>query len=146
MADSDVLSDQEVVVIGGGLAGCECALQLAKRNVSVRLIEQRPLVSSPAHHTDGLAELVCSNSLKSLRFDSAAGLLKRELVLMGSSLMEIALSSRVQAGGALAVDREEFSQKVTEAIECNPHITLVREEATEIPQGPAVIAAGPSLF
>lgn len=143
MADSDVLSDQEVVVIGGGLAGCECALQLAKRNVSVRLIEQRPLVSSPAHHTDGLAELVCSNSLKSLRFDSAAGLLKRELVLMGSSLMEIALSSRVQAGGALAVDREEFSQKVTEAIECNPHITLVREEATEIPQGPAVIAAGP---
>ena len=143
MADSEVLSDQEVVVIGGGLAGCECALQLAKRNVSVRLIEQRPLMSSPAHHTDGLAELVCSNSLKSLRFDSAAGLLKRELVLMGSLLMEIALSSRVQAGGALAVDREEFSQKVTEAIECNPHITLVREEATEIPQGPAVIAAGP---
>lgn len=143
MVETGTLSDQKVVVIGGGLAGCECALQLAKRNIPVCLVEQRPLALSPAHHTDGLAELVCSNSLKSLRFDSAAGLLKRELTLMGSSLIAMALDSRVRAGGALAVDREIFSQKVTEAIENNPLITLVRKEATEIPQGPSVISAGP---
>ena len=133
----------DVTVVGGGLAGCECALQLARRGVRVRLVEQRPVATSPAHHTDGLAELVCSNSLKSMRADSAAGLLKRELHLMGSELVSCALASRVRAGGALAVDRAEFSRRVTEAVESSPLIEVAREEARGIPEGPCVIAAGP---
>ena len=133
----------QVTVVGGGLAGCECALQLARRGVRVRLCEQRPVCDSPAHHTDNLAELVCSNSLKSLRFDSAAGLLKRELVAMGSELIEIALRSAVPAGGALAVDRASFSAAVTMAISENPLIELERRRVDCIPEGMSVIAAGP---
>lgn len=141
---------QRVIVVGGGLAGSECALQLARRGVGVTLFEQRPSSTSPAHHTDRLAELVCSNSLKSWRYDSAAGVLKRELESMGSALLDIAKRTSVPAGGALAVDRDAFSRAVTAAVESEPGIEVVRREVSELPQGPAVIAAGPlcssSLF
>ena len=134
---------ETVTVIGGGLAGSECALQLAERHVDVRLVEQRPGRMTPAHATGALAELVCSNSLKSIRHDSAAGLLKEELGLMGSRLLEQAMVCSVPAGGALAVDRERFSTHVSALVESSPHIEVVREEAREIPDGPVVIAAGP---
>lgn len=134
---------EQVTVVGGGLAGSECALSLAARGVPVKLIEMRPVRTSPAHNTGDLAELVCSNSLKSTRVDSAAGLLKAELDLMGSKLLPLAKATAVPAGGALAVDREAFAQAVTQAVEENPLIELVRQEVAEIPQGPVVIAAGP---
>lgn len=137
------MGEVRVTVVGGGLAGSECALQLARRGVPVRLFEMRPQVASPAHHTEGLAELVCSNSLKSCRHDSAAGLLKEELTSMGSALMGMARQAAVPAGGALAVDRQAFSDAVTAAVEAEPLIDLVREEVTGLPEGPAVIAAGP---
>ena len=137
------MADETVTVVGGGLAGSECALQLADRGVRVRLVEMRPQVSSPAHHTAGFAELVCSNSLKSTREDSAAGLLKHELRAMGSHLLAAAERAAVPAGGALAVDRVRFSQLVGEKIEASPRIQVVREEARDIPEGRAVIAAGP---
>ena len=137
------MSEDLVTVVGGGLAGSECALQLARRGVRVTLYEQRPKAMSPAHHTDGLAELVCSNSLKSMREDSAAGLLKWELAEMDSVLIGLAKRSAVPAGGALAVDRKEFSRLVTDRVEADPLIDLVREEVTEVPHGRAVIAAGP---
>lgn len=124
-----------VTVVGGGLSGCECALQLAKRGVDVTLYEQRPANPGPAHHTDMLAELVCSNSLKSTKADSAAGVLKAELDLMGCELLRFAREAAVPAGGALAVDREAFSALVTKAIEDNPRINVVREEVTRIPEG-----------
>lgn len=138
-----MVTNVAVTVVGGGLAGSECALALARRGVRVRLVEMRPRVSSPAHHTDRLAELVCSNSLKSTRPDSAAGLLKRELLLMGSSLVGMALEARVPAGGALAVDRDVFSGLVTQAVADEPLIELVHEEVKEVPAGRCVIAAGP---
>lgn len=137
------MADVRVTVVGGGLAGSECALQLARRGVGVRLFEMRPQVASPAHHTDRLAELVCSNSLKSCRHDSAAGLLKEELTAMGSRLIELAKEAAVPAGGALAVDRDAFSGAVTRAVEAEPLIEVVREEVRSIPEGPCVIAAGP---
>lgn len=134
---------EPVVVVGGGLAGSECALSLAARGIPVRLYEQRPQGNAPAHATDKLAELVCSNSLKSTKPDSAAGLLKTELKMLGSRLMRIALDCAVPAGGALAVDRRLFSDLVTrEVSECGL-IELVREEVTEIPDGMCVVAAGP---
>ena len=134
---------EPVVVVGGGLAGSECALSLAARGIPVRLYEQRPQGAAPAHATDKLAELVCSNSLKSMKPDSAAGLLKTELKMLGSRLMRIAHDCAVPAGGALAVDRALFSDMVTrEVSECGL-IELVREEVTEIPDGMCVIAAGP---
>ena len=134
---------ETVTVIGGGLAGSECALSLAARGVQVRLYEQRPGGNAPAHHGSGLAELVCSNSLKAKRPYSAAGLLKRELALMGSRLLRMAYACEVPAGGALAVDREKFSRMVTQAVEEDPRIELVREEVTSIPKGRVVVAAGP---
>lgn len=133
----------QVSIIGGGLAGSECALSLARRGIPVKLYEMRPDHQTPVHKTGLLAELVCSNSLKSMRQDSAAGLLKRELSLMGSEILDYALKARVPAGGALAVDRLIFSQLVSEAVEVSPEIELVREEVTEVRGGPAVIAAGP---
>ncbi len=132
-----------VHVVGGGLAGCECACQLADRGIDVRLYEMRPINSSAAHHTDHLAELVCSNSLKSLREDSAAGMLKRELESMGSVLLECAKKAAVPAGGALAVNRSIFSQLVENEIAARKNITVIREEVTSIPEGHVVIAAGP---
>lgn len=132
-----------VTVVGGGLAGSECALQLADRGVHVRLYEMRPVATSPAHHTDHFAELVCSNSFKSTRYDSAAGLLKNELKRMGSHLLTCAEHAAVPAGGALAVDRDRFSSLVEQEIESSPFIDVVREEVTSIPDGRVVIAAGP---
>lgn len=138
-----MMQPEAVVVIGGGLAGSECALQLAARGVPVKLYEMRPAQSSPAHHTDHLAELVCSNSLKATRIDSAAGLLKQELHRMGSVLLSCAEEAAVPAGGALAVDRDEFSRLVEERVRAQDLITVVREEVTQIPEGHVVIAAGP---
>ena len=137
------MATDTVTVVGGGLAGSECALQLAARGVPVRLFEMRPQTMSPAHSTGGFAELVCSNSLKSTRPDSAAGLLKAELRRMGSVLLSCADEAAVPAGGALAVDRDRFSALVGERIAAEPLIEVVREELTEIPEGPVVIAAGP---
>ena len=133
-----------VVVIGAGLAGCECALALAKRGVPVKLYEMRPQATSAAHKTDHLAELVCSNSLKALRADSAAGLLKAELTRLGSTLIGLAKQAAVPAGGALAVDRDVFSSLGEQAVAAEPLIELIREEVAELPQGcPVVVAAGP---
>lgn len=134
---------QKVTVVGAGLAGSECALQLASRGISVELIEQRPVVSSPAHHTDMFAELVCSNSLKSTKEDSAAGILKSELKKMGSFLLSLAEENSVPAGGALAVNREEFSRAVTEQIRNHPNISVTHAEVTELSEEPTIIAAGP---
>lgn len=138
----------EITVIGGGLAGCEAAWQLAKRGVRVRLFEMRPLAMTPAHKTDGLAEVVCSNSFGADTFGrtgraSAGGILKEELEIGGSLIMECARETSVPAGGALAVDRVLFSELVTRRIEGNPAITLVREEVASLPDSPAVIATGP---
>ncbi|WP_077597984.1 methylenetetrahydrofolate--tRNA-(uracil(54)-C(5))-methyltransferase (FADH(2)-oxidizing) TrmFO [Olsenella urininfantis] len=137
------MGTDEVTVVGAGLAGCECALQLARRGVRVRLMEQRPQASSPAHGSDSFAELVCSNSLKSTRHDSAAGLLKEELEAMGSRLLSLAKQSAVPAGGALAVDRERFSELVTREVEGCGLISVERKEQRVVPEGPCVIAAGP---
>ena len=139
---ADVEFDR-VTVVGGGLAGCECALQLARRGVPVTLMEMRPSRTSPAHHTSSLAELVCSNSLKATRRDSAAGLMKEELHRMGCALLSCAEACAVPAGGALAVDREAFSRHVEDAIASEPLITVRREEVRDIPEGHVVIAAGP---
>ena len=137
------MSFDEVTIVGGGLAGSECALQLADRGIQVKLYEMRPEKSSPAHHTDHLAELVCSNSFKSTRYDSAAGLLKNELKRMGSHLLRCAEAASVPAGGALAVDRAVFSRQVEELIRERPNIEVIHKEVTDIPNGHAIIAAGP---
>lgn len=137
-------TNQFITVIGGGLAGSEAALQLASRGIKVRLYEMRPQKPTGAHHTNNLAELVCSNSLGSFDSVSAPSLLKEEMKLLNSKVLEIAYKCRVPAGGALAVDREAFAQTVTEAVESNPHIELIREEIEEIPQdGICIIATGP---
>lgn len=131
-------------VIGAGLAGCEAAYQIAKRGIDVRLYEMKPNKKSPAHHTDLFAELVCSNSFKADRVDSAAGLLKQEMRELDSLLMKCADKCRVPAGGALAVDRTLFAEAVTEAIKSMPNITVISEEITEIPTDyVTVIATGP---
>ena len=137
------MSNLHATVVGAGLAGSEAAWQLARRGFAVTLYEMKPQKFSPAHHSQGFAELICSNSLKASRVDSAAGLLKEEMRRLGSLLMACAEKSAVPAGGALAVDREEFSRLATQAIEGEPRITVVREEVTDIPQGPVVVATGP---
>ena len=134
---------ESITVVGGGLAGCEAAWQIAQAGTPVELWEMKPQRFSPAHKSPALAELVCSNSLKAARIESAAGLLKEEMRRLGSLLVPIAGQAAVPAGGALAVDREDFSRRVTEAIEGHPGITLRREEFLELPQGIAVIATGP---
>jgi methylenetetrahydrofolate--tRNA-(uracil-5-)-methyltransferase len=133
-----------IAVIGGGLAGCEAAWQIARLGERVRLYEMRPIRTTAAHQTDRLAEIVCSNSLKSDQPYNASWLLKEELRRLGSILIEIADSVRVPAGSALAVDRELFALRVTEMISCEPNIELIREEMPEIPKdGIVVIASGP---
>ena len=132
-----------VTVIGAGLAGCEAAYQLARRGVSVSLMEMKPQKMTPAHHSPGFAELVCSNSLRSDQLENAVGLLKEELRRCGSLILRCADENRVEAGGALAVDREGFSQAVTDAVRAHPNITVVEGEATAIPGGEVVVASGP---
>jgi len=134
-----------VRVIGAGLAGCEAAWTLAGEGLKVRLHEMKPEKRSPAHSGDGFAELVCSNSLKSDRLGSAGGLLKEEMRRMGSLLLPIAERARVPAGGALAVDRHEFSRLVTEAVRLNPNIEVVTGEVTALPDGPVIVATGPLM-
>lgn len=132
-----------VKVIGAGLAGCEAAWQLANNGIKVELYEMKPEKYTPAHSYDGFAELVCSNSLKASRVDSAAGLLKEEMVRLGSLIVPCAKETAVEAGGALAVDRELFSMLVTEKINAHPLISVKHEEVTEIPNGHVIIATGP---
>ncbi len=132
-----------VTVIGAGLAGCEAAWQLAQRGIAVTLREMKPEKMTPAHHSPGFAELVCSNSLRSDQLENAAGLLKEELRRCGSLILRCADETRVEAGGALAVDREGFSAAVTDAIRAHPNITVVEGEVTDIPDGEVVIASGP---
>ena len=132
-----------VKVIGAGLAGSEAAWQLARRGISVELIEMKPEKKTPAHHSDDFAELVCSNSLRGDRLDNAVGLLKEELRRCGSLIMECAEATRVEAGGCLAVDRQGFSRMVTEKIRSHPNITVVSREVTRVPDGPVIIATGP---
>lgn len=132
-----------VKVIGAGLAGCEAALQLAERGISVELYEMKPKKFTPAHTYSGFAELVCSNSLKASRVGSAAGMLKEEMRLFNSVIMRCADKSSVAAGGALAVDRKLFSDLVTNEVKTHKNIKVYEEEITEIPDGYVVIATGP---
>ena len=133
-----------VNIIGAGLAGSEAAYQIARRGIKVKLYEMRPVKYTPAHHTDKFGELVCSNSLKSNLLDNAAGLLKEELRMMGSVIMECADANNVPAGAALAVDRENFSECITEKIKSNPNIEVINEEVTKINTDEyTIIATGP---
>ena len=132
-----------VTVIGAGLAGCECAWQLAGRGIPVRLIEMKPKKMTPAHVSENFAELVCSNSLRSDELTNAVGLLKEELRRLDSVVLASADHNRVAAGGALAVDREAFAREITERICAHPNITVERAEADAIPDGEVVIATGP---
>ena len=133
----------KIKVVGAGLAGSEAAWQLAERGFSVELIEMKPHKKSPAHHTDTFAELVCSNSLRGDRLENAVGLLKEELRRVGSLILQCADATRVEAGGCLAVDRQGFSDLVTEKIRSHPNITVTEQELTEVPEGPVIIATGP---
>ena len=133
----------EVKIIGAGLAGSEAALQLAKRGFKVKLYEMRPKKTTGAHVGKDCAEFVCSNSLGSIDVTNASGLLKKEMQILGSELIEIAIKNSVPAGNALAIAREDFSKEVTDLIEQNPNIELIREEITEIPDGNVIIASGP---
>ncbi len=135
--------NEAITVIGGGFAGVEAAWAAANRGVRVTLVEMKGVRFSPAHHSENLCELVCSNSFKASRLASAAGLMKEEMRRMGSLCIEAAEACSVPAGGALAVDRDAFSALVTKKIFGHPNITLVRKEATVLPETPAVVAAGP---
>ncbi len=136
--------NNKVIIIGAGLAGSEAALQLAKQNIDVDLYEMRPVKTTGAHKTDKYAEFVCSNSLGSSDVTNASGLLKKEMQILGGELISIAFDNAVPAGNALAIDREGFSEKITELIENNPHINVIKEEITEIPQDKnVIIASGP---
>lgn len=134
---------KQITIIGGGLAGCEAALQLAQNGFKVTLYEMRPLRLTEAHQTEYLAELVCSNSLKSQRLDTAAGLLKSEMQVLGCKLLAIAESCSVPAGQALAVDRNLFAQKVTDIISSDSNISLIRNELDSLPDGVVILATGP---
>ena len=132
-----------ITVVGGGLAGCEAAIQLARRGRRVRLLEMRPEIQTAAHQTDALGELVCTNSFKTEDPSNAHGQLKREMAALGSVLLENAQITRVPAGSALAVDRHRFAAGMTAAVESYANIEVVREQCTELPAGPAIIATGP---
>jgi len=134
----------KVSIIGAGLAGCECAWQLARRGISVDLYEMKPEKSSPAHKLESFAELVCSNSLRGAGIETAPGLLKEEMRRLGSLIIGVADETQVPAGGALAVDRNGFSEQITEKIKNHPNITVINKEITdELPEGIVVIATGP---
>ncbi|TAA70405.1 FADH(2)-oxidizing methylenetetrahydrofolate--tRNA-(uracil(54)-C(5))-methyltransferase TrmFO [Planococcus salinarum] len=130
-------------VIGAGLAGSEAAWQIAKRGVNVRLYEMRPVKQTPAHHTDKFAELVCSNSLRANSLTNAVGVIKEEMRMMDSVIIESADKASVPAGGALAVDRHEFAGAVTDKVRNHPLVEVINEEVTEIPEGITIIATGP---
>ncbi len=134
---------RKVTVVGAGLAGSEAAWQLAQRGVPTELIEMKPDKKTPAHHSNTFAELVCSNSLRSDRLENAVGLLKEELRRLDSLIMACADATRVEAGGALAVDRQGFSDLVTEKLLSHPNITVSYREITQVPDGPVIIATGP---
>jgi len=139
-------NEKRVTVVGGGLGGSEAAYQISRLGIGVKLIEMRPEVMSPAHNSNDLGELVCSNSLKSDTLDNASGILKEEMRQLGSLIIDAADNNRVPAGKALAVDRLKFAEYITEKIESNPLIDLVREEFKEIPENldsPLIIASGP---
>ncbi len=136
-------NEMRASVIGAGLAGCEAAYQLAQRGISVQLIEMKPALRSPAHNSDDFAELVCSNSLRSDRIQNAVGLLKEELRRMDSLILHAADATRVPAGGALAVDREDFSRLVTDTIRQHPNIHILSCEVKQLPDSPAIVATGP---
>ena len=137
------MMSETIKIIGAGLAGVEAAWQTASAGFDTVLYEMKPIKYSPAHHLSTFAELVCSNSLKAKRLESAAGLLKEEMRRLGSLCMACAPQCEVPAGGALAVDRDKFSALISEKIEAHPNITVVREEVTKIPDGNVIIAAGP---
>ncbi|MFW6197280.1 MAG: FAD-dependent oxidoreductase, partial [Myxococcota bacterium] len=142
--DAPHLSEARTTVVGGGLAGSECAWQLAQRGVEVTLVEQKPHKRTPAQQGDGLAELVCSNSFRGEALPNAVGLLKEEMRRAGSLVMAAGENSRVPAGGAFAVDRERFSAEVTRRIEAHSRIRVEHREVTGIPEDrPVVIATGP---
>lgn len=134
---------REVTVLGAGLAGSECAWQLAKRGIKVKLWEMKPEKMSPAHTSPYFGELVCSNSLRSDELTNAVGLLKAEMRALGSLIMDSADKNRVAAGGALAVDREGFARYITEKLEQNENVEIIRREALDIPEGEVVVATGP---
>ena len=135
-----------VNVIGAGLAGCEAALQLSKQGIEVRLFEMKPERYSPAHHSPAFAELVCSNSLRGDKLENAVGLLKEEMRRLGSLIMECADATKVEAGGALAVDREKFSKMITDKINSHPNITVIHEVVEKIPEGEVIVASGPLTY
>ncbi len=135
--------NQEVIIIGAGLAGSEAALQLAKRGIDVKLYEMRPTKTTDAHTSEYCAEFVCSNSLGSADITNASGLLKKEMEILGGELIKIAKENSVPAGNALAIAREDFSKAVSKRIENDPKIKLIREEITEMPDGNVIIATGP---
>ena len=138
------MSDKKIKIIGAGLAGCEAAWQAAKLGVNVELYEMKPLKFSPAHHSEGFAELVCSNSLRSNVTSNAVGLLKEELRLMGSLILEAAYATEVPAGSALAVNRDQFSNYITEKIKSHPNITVINKEVADIDfDSITVVASGP---
>lgn len=137
------MSDREITVVGAGLAGSEAAWQIAKSGLRVRLYEMRPKKQTPAHHTDRFAELVCSNSLRANTLTNAVGVLKEEMRKLDSLIIKAADHCSVPAGGALAVDRHEFAEYVTETLINHPLVTVETDELTEIPEGPVIIATGP---
>ncbi|RYL95353.1 FADH(2)-oxidizing methylenetetrahydrofolate--tRNA-(uracil(54)-C(5))-methyltransferase TrmFO [Sporolactobacillus sp. THM7-4] len=137
------MTGQAVTVVGAGLAGSEAAWQLANRGVKVRLYEMRPKKQTPAHHTDQFAELVCTNSLRSNSLTNAVGILKEEMRHLNSVIISAADSASVPAGGALAVDRHDFSKRVTDLVSSHPMVDVIHDELTSIPDGPVIIATGP---
>ncbi|SFA41832.1 methylenetetrahydrofolate--tRNA-(uracil-5-)-methyltransferase [Parageobacillus thermantarcticus] len=138
-----MVNERTVNVVGAGLAGSEAAWQLANRGIHVRLYEMRPIKQTPAHHTDKFAELVCSNSLRANSLTNAVGVLKEEMRRLNSVIMKAADECSVPAGSALAVDRHEFAARVTNLVQNHPNVTVIREEVTDIPDGPTIIATGP---